>query len=105
LEFSFSKKENQNPNIIASQITLLKVDVDHGQELSKSKPEIIHTQTNNANAPQLNDSSLKQTKLTKTVKLSDEAFLGSIKQKKVDFIGELAFFLDSEDGLIRLSDF
>ena len=49
---------------------------------------------------------MKITKTVKTVKLSDEGFLRSIKQLGVDFESELAFFLDIDDlNLIRLSDF
>ena len=49
---------------------------------------------------------MKITKTVKTVKLSDEGFLRSIKQLSVDFESELAFFLDIDDlNLIRLSDF
>jgi hypothetical protein len=45
-------------------------------------------------------------KVTKSVKLSDEAFLKSLKQLGVDFLGELQFFLDIDDlNLIRLSEF
>lgn len=46
--------------------------------------------------------------LTKSVKLSDEAFLGSIKQQGVDFRVELEFFQDEDNedlSLIRLSSF
>lgn len=51
---------------------------------------------------------MKTTVPPKSVKLSDEAFLRSIKQSGVDFRTELEFFQDEDNedlSIIRLSNF